>query len=81
MAEEKEKTVLIAAEDRTRIGILEGQVCALGARIDDLKSMAAGMADMKDAILRLTLIQEQMQEDSRKRDLQFIEYTANAERQ
>lgn len=77
MAEETSREVV----NYSRIAVLEERVNSINTKIDDLKTIATGMADMKDAILRLTMIQEQMQEDSRKRDLQFIEYAANAERQ
>lgn len=83
MAEENkiENIPSLSVGDHTRIGIIEVQINTINDKLDDVRALASNMSDMKDAILRLTLIQEQLQDISKKRDVQFIESSANTERQ
>ena len=60
--------------DHDLIILIDEKVHNIDAKISDL-------SEIKEAVLKLTFIQEKLQEDSAKRDREFIEYSANAERQ
>ena len=60
--------------DHDLIILIDEKVHNIDAKISDL-------SEIKEAVLKLTFIQQKLQEDSAKRDKEFIEYSANAERQ
>lgn len=60
--------------DHDLIILIDQKVHNIDAKISDL-------SEIKEAVLKLTFIQQKLQEDSAKRDREFIEYSANAERQ
>lgn len=60
--------------DHDLIILIDQKVHNIDAKISDL-------SEIKEAVLKLTFIQQKLQEDSAKRDKEFIEYSANAERQ
>lgn len=78
MAENKENPF---QSDHDRLLVIEGEIRNISAKAYDLRKLAEDMSAIKDAVVRLTVLQEKMQEESIKRDREFIEYSANAERQ
>ena len=78
MAENKENPF---QSDHDRLLVIEGEIKNISAKAYDLRKLAEDMSIIKDAVVRLTVLQEKMQEESIKRDREFIEYSANAERQ
>lgn len=78
MVEDKEKSL---NGDHDRLLVIEERVRNIDAKTYDIRKLTDDMSVIKDAVVRLTVLQEKMQEESVKRDREFIEYSANAERQ